>query len=169
MSTCSSYRYVPHAHIAECLSLSNFTIHSCILHSGTADFISCEKLPHTHSEHSYQIVARRQIANKNDSFVLAESRIILTHAPPLQPLGFQDGVCFIPSKAPYPDGLLVFWGYIEATRSDVLKPFVWNCTSTLPDFNLLSGCETLSFRTLAQQLAGTWSKVYTNSHLVESL
>lgn len=144
-------------HISECLLLSNSTIHSCILHSGTSDFLFCENLPHVHSKHSYRIVARKQTAIKNGSFSLAEYRMIVTHVPSLELLSFQDGVCFIPSTIPYPNGLLVFWAHDEASQSDVLKPFIWNSTSMLHDWNL--GSDIPSFRTLVQRLAGTWSKV----------
>ena len=115
----------------------------------------CEKLPH--SKHSYQIVARKQTDINNGCFSLSQSRVILTHVPPLQLLSYEDGVCFIPSNTPYPNGLLLFWAFDEASQSDVLKPFVWNCTSMLHDLNVGGGPP--SFKTLALRLAGTCNKV----------
>lgn len=153
-----SLHYIcPHA---ERLSLSNSTIHSCVLHSATSDFVFCEKIPHMQSEHSYQIVARRHRAVNNGSFALAAPRVILTHVPPLQPLSFQDGVCFYPCSVAYPSGLLLFWSCNESSQSDVVKPFIWNCGSMLNQYTV-SNCEALSFRTLAQRLAGTLKKVQT--------
>lgn len=142
----------------ERLSLSNSTVHSCVLHSATSDFVFCEKIPHIHSEHSYQIVARKQTAVNNGSLALAAPRVILTHVPPLQLLSFQDGVCFFPCNVPYPNGLLLFWSCNESSQSDLLRPFIWNCSSMLNQYTV-SGYEPLSFRTVAQRLAGVWKKV----------
>ena len=89
---------------------------------------------------------------------MAAPRVILTHVPPLQLLSFQDGVCFYPCNVAYPDGLLLFWSCNESSQSDVVKPFIWNCGSMLNPYTV-SGCETVSFRTLAQRLAGTLRKV----------
>lgn len=152
---------VSHVHISECLLLSNYTIHSCILHSGTSDFLFCENLPNVHSKHSFRIVARRKMAIKSGSFSLAEYRTVVTSVPPLKLLGFRDGVCFVPSTVPYPNGLLMFWAYDETFQADVLMPFIWNSTSMLHDLNL--GSDPPSFSTLVQRLAGTWSKVTINN------
>lgn len=141
----------------ERLSLSNSTVHSCVLHSATSDFIFCEKIPHILSEHSYQIVAKKQRALNGGSLSLAAPRVILTHVPPLQLLSFQDGVCFFPCNVPYPNGLLLFWSCIESSQSDILKSFIWNSSSMLNEYTV-SSCEPLSFRTLAQRLAGVWKK-----------
>lgn len=144
--------------LSERLSLSSSTIHSCILHSTTSDFIFCEKIPHMHSEHSYQIVARQQKAINSGSLALAAPRVILTHVPPFQLLSFQDGVCFYPCNVAYPDGLLLFWSCNGSSQLDIVKPFIWNCDSMLNPYTV-SGCEAISFRTLAQRLAGTLRKV----------
>ena len=142
----------------ECLSLSSFNVHSCIFNASTSDFILCEMLPTSNSTNSYQIVARRQTAVDEGSFALAEARVVLTHAPPLQLLGYRDGVCFVPSAAPYPNGLLLFWAFDEQSKSDLLKPYIWNSTSTVYDFNV-SEFEPFSFRDVALRTAKTWSKV----------
>ena len=152
---CKFIYIYPHA---ERLSLSNSTISSCVLHSVTSDFIFCEKIPHIHSEHSYQIVARKQRAVNNGSLALAAPRVILTHVSPLQLLSFQDGICFYPCNVPYPDGLLLFWSYSESSQTDIMKPFIWNYSSMVNQYTV-SGCDALSFRTLAQRMAGILKKV----------
>lgn len=148
-----------YAHISEPFVLSNFTVHSCILHSGSSDIIYCEQLPHVHSKHSFQIVARKLNSTENRSLSLADSRVILTHVPPLQFLSFEDGVCFIPADVPYPNGLLLFWAYDEASKLDILKPFIWNCTSMLDVYDLNPCCDPLSFATLTKKLTYVYNKV----------
>ena len=138
--------------------MSNSTIHSCVLHGATSDFVFCEKIPCTHSEHSYQIIARQQSAVSNGSLTLATPRVILTHVPPLQLLSFQDGVCLYPCNVAFPNGLLLFWSFDGSSQSDIVKSFIWNSASMLNQYTV-SGSDALSFRALAQRLAGTLKKV----------
>ncbi len=150
---------------SERLSLSSSTIHSCVLHSATSDFIFCEKIPHLHSEHSYQMVARQQKVVISGSLALAAPRVILTHVPPLQLLSFKDGICLYPCNVAYPDGLLLFWSCNGSSQSDVVKPFIWNCGSMLTPYTV-SGYEAVSFRILARRLAGTLKRVRLGTSVV---
>ena len=147
-----------HKTTTECLSLSSFNIHSCVLHPTTSDFLICEILPHASTVNSHQIVARRQTVINDTSFTLAEPRVILTGAPPLQLLGYQNGVCLVPTAAPYPSGFLLFWAFDDQSGTDILKPYIWNSSSTVYDFNL-SECESFCFRDVALRTARIWNKV----------
>lgn len=69
----------------------------------------CLSSPPSQASYNYHVVVKICDLRPGGSFILGQSTTLLESCPLFDLVGFRDGVCFVPSRGPYPNNLLLFW------------------------------------------------------------